>query len=97
MAARPEVVQDKQAADAVGVGVAFVSQSPDLAMRAARVLLLDARFAQHRPDASFAAVMAQQQAQQLVAVDPIGLGAPRVPVHFDAGRIDHDVVDALLP
>jgi hypothetical protein len=40
--------------------------------------------------------VAQQHRQQLVAIEPVGLGAPGVPVHFDAGRVDHDVVDALL-
>ncbi len=41
-------------------------------------------------------MMAQQHRQQLVAIEPIGLGPPGVSVHLDARGVDHDVVDTLL-
>ena len=50
---------------------------------------------QHRPH-TLAAAVAQQHRQQLVAIEPIGLGSPGAPVHLDARGVDHDVVDALL-
>jgi hypothetical protein len=50
---------------------------------------------QHRPD-TLAAMVAQQHRQQLVAIEPVGLCTPGAPVDFDARRVDHDVVDAVL-
>jgi len=40
--------------------------------------------------------MAQQHRQQLVAIEPVGLGPPGASVHFNAGGVDHDVVHTLL-
>src|SRR2546428_7129755 len=73
----------------------LLRQSCQLAVRAPRVFILSRRLVQHRPHA-LACTVAQQHRQQLVAIEPVGLGAPGVPVHFDAGGVDHDVVDALL-
>src|SRR5678810_169358 len=64
-------------------------------MRAARVFVLGRGLMHHRPNA-LAAVMAQQHRQQLVAIEAVGLGPLGASVHFDAGGVDHDVVDTLL-
>ena len=92
---RAQVVQHQQRADAVGVRGALVHQPRQFAVRAARVFVLGRRLVQHRPH-TLAGVVAQQHRQQLVAIEPIGLGAPGAPVHLDARGVDHDVVDALL-
>jgi hypothetical protein len=92
---RTQVVQHQQRADAVGVRGALVHQPRQFAVRAARVFVLRRRLVQHRPHA-LAGVVAQQHRQQLVAIEPVGLGTPGAPVHLDARGVDHDVVDALL-
>ena len=92
---RAQVVQHQQRADAVGVRNALVQQPLELAVHAARVLLGRRRLVQHRPDA-LARMVPQQHRQQLVAIEPIGLGPPGAPVDLDAGRVHHDVVDTLL-
>src|SRR2546422_9988295 len=43
-----------------------------------------------------ARVMANEHRQQLVGIQPIGLGSPCASIDLDACRIDHDVVDAQL-
>jgi len=90
-----QVVQHEQRADAVRVLGALLRQPGQFAVPAARVLLLGCGLTQHRPHALTAAV-AQQHRQQLEAIKPVGLGAPGSAVHFDAGGVDHDVIDALL-
>ena len=70
------------------------SQPLELAVRAARVLIGSRRLVQHRPHA-FARMVPQQHRQQLVPIEPIGLGPPGAPVDLDAGRVHHDVVDTL--
>src|ERR1700730_3252038 len=39
--------------------------------------------------------LTHQHRQQLVAIEAVGLGAPGTTIDFDAGRIDHQIVDAL--
>ncbi|WP_244504062.1 hypothetical protein [Variovorax sp. CF079] len=92
---RAQVVQHQQRADAVHVGGALLRQPGELAVRAARVFVLGRGLMHHRPH-TLAAMMAQQHRQQLVAIEPVGLGPPGVSVHLDAGGVDHDVVHTLL-
>ncbi len=40
-------------------------------------------------------MVANQHREQLVTVQPVGLGAPRAAIDFDARRIHHDVVDTV--
>jgi hypothetical protein len=88
-------VQHQQRADAVGVRDALSRQSLQLAVQPARVFVLGRGLVQHRPHAGFARVITQQHRQQLVAIEPVGLGSPGASVDLDAGRVDHDAVDAL--
>ena len=64
-------------------------------MLSTRVLILDARFAQHRPHA-LAGMVADQQREQLVSVEPISLGSACETIDLDAGRVNNDVVHAQL-
>src|SRR5437899_6546508 len=43
-----------------------------------------------------ARVMANEHRQQLVGIQPIGLGSPCASIDLDACRINHDVVNAQL-
>jgi hypothetical protein len=74
---------------------ALVHQPGQFAVRAARVFVLGPRLVRHRPH-TLPCVVAQRHRQQLVAIEPVGLGTPRAPVYLDAGGVDHDVGDALL-
>ena len=66
------------------MGNALMHQPRYFPMRATRILLLRRGLVHHRPHAPLPAVVAQQQRQQLVGVEPIGLGALGTPVHFNA-------------
>ncbi|MFP4891713.1 hypothetical protein [Paraburkholderia sp. EG304] len=76
------------------MGDALLGQPGEFAVRAASVFLLGRGLAQHRPHA-LAGVMAPEHGKQLVTIEAIVLGPPCASVHFDAGSINHDVVDAL--
>src|SRR5215510_12508768 len=78
------------------MSIALLGQPRDFPVRAARIFLLRGGLVQHRPHTPLAAVVAQQQPQQLVAIEPIGLGAFGTPVDLDARGVDHDAVDPLL-
>src|SRR6202521_1238836 len=65
-------------------------------MRPPRVFFLRRGHPHHRPYPSFSTGIAQQHRQQLVAIQPVGLGAPSAAVDFNARRIHHDVVDTVF-
>src|SRR6476620_11415594 len=92
---RAQVVQHQQRTDAVCVRNALVYQALQFTVHTAPIFVRGCRLVQYRPD-TLASVVAQQHRQQLVAVEAIALCTPRAPVDLDAGRVDHDVVDALL-
>ncbi len=71
-------------------------QSPQFPVHSPRVFLLRRGHPHHRPHPALARVVANQHREQLVTVQPVGLGPPRAAVDFNARRIHHDVVDTLL-
>jgi hypothetical protein len=90
------VVQYQQRPDPIGMRRALSPELIELPMRAPGVFLRRRGHSYHRPDSPLAPEVAHQHRQQLAAVEPIGLGPPRPAIDFDAGRVHHDVVDALL-
>jgi len=64
-------------------------QPLEFPVHAPRVFLLLRGHPHDRPHAALTGYVAHQHPQQLVAVQPIGLGTPRAAIHFDAGGI-HD-------
>src|ERR1700676_2751060 len=75
---------------------ALLPQPPQFPMRPPRVFLLRRRYPHHRPHSTLASAVANQHCQQLVAVQPVGLGAPRAAIDFNARRIHYDVVDTVF-
>src|ERR1039457_1151154 len=75
---------------------ALVPQPPQFPVRSPRVFFLRRGHPYHRPYSPLSAGIAQQHRQQLVTIQPVGLGAPRAAVHFNARRIHHDVVDTVF-
>jgi hypothetical protein len=58
------------------------------------VLVLDAGNPDNAPHLGLPEVIAQQELQQLVDVEPVGLGPSFPPRDLDAGGIDDDIVDS---
>jgi hypothetical protein len=72
-----------------------VPQPPEFPVCPPRVFLLRRGHPHHRPHPRLVRVVANQHREQLVAVQPVSLGAPRAAVDFNARRIHHDVVDTV--
>jgi len=77
-------VHHQQRANAIGMRDALMHQPRYFPVRATCIPLLCRGLVHYRPHAPLPAVVAQQQRQQLVGVEPIGLGALGTPVHFNA-------------
>src|SRR6478735_6709752 len=90
------VVQHRQRADAIHVGVAFALQAPQLSVQAPLVFLLHTGHAYHPPHALLPARIAHQHLVELGHIQRITLGPPRTPVDLDARGVHYHVLDALL-
>jgi hypothetical protein len=65
-------------------------------MQVAVVLVLDAGDADDTEGSGFAQTVSNQEPQELVDVEAVGLGAAMAARHLDAGGIDHEAVQAHL-
>lgn len=72
-----------------------MGQSLEFTMLSPLVLLAGSWLTHHRPH-MFAPVVPDKHRQQLVAIEPVRLGAPSASIDLDAGCVNDDVVDPKL-
>jgi hypothetical protein len=89
-------MQRQQALDPIDVGHPLLDQSSQLAMRSARILLLDARDSDEGARLPIAATPGLQRPQEAFRVDPIGFDAAGPTVDLEAGRVHHPTGDPAL-
>jgi hypothetical protein len=89
-------MQRQQAFDPIGVGHPFLDQSRQLAMRPARIFLLNARDPDEGARMPVPATPGLQRPQEAFRVDPIGFDAARPAVDLEAGRIHHPAGNSAL-
>ena len=87
----PHPVQRQQTVNPIPIARPLRLQRRQTTTGVPGIFDLARRHVHHLPHVSFAAPMPQQQSQQLLAVQPIGLGPPGPPRHFDARGIHHQI------
>jgi len=70
-------------------------QGSELSMEMSIVFILGGGHADDAPGSLLTVVIADQHRQQLPDVEAVGLGALRATIHFDAGRVDHEILDVV--
>src|SRR5215510_2112944 len=65
-------------------------------MQVPDILIGRTRYPHHAPDTRLASKVTKQHAQQLLAIQTIGLPVTSMPFDFDTRRIDHQVNHSLL-
>ena len=87
----------QQRLDPVDVGAALLDQPFALTMPAFVVFFGRTRHARHAAHPWLAAAMREKHTHQLLDIDPIGLDPALAAIDLDARRIQHLVLDPLLP
>jgi hypothetical protein len=85
----------QQSLDAVAVSRALRDQAITFTGAALAILIFNRRDVDDAADPRLARQIGEERPHQLLQIDPVGLGAPGTTVHFDAGRVDLMIDDAL--
>src|SRR6516165_1038088 len=88
---KPNALAEQKPLDAVALSGAFLFQPQKLAVQLLSVLGLYARYMHHAPQLVFPQAVPNQHPQQLLYIEPIGLGTTSPAIHLNTGGI-HDVV-----
>ena len=91
----PNALSEEKSLDPVDVAGALADETLTLAVRTARILLLDRRHTDDRTDVTLASVDGDERAQQRQDVDPVGLNPTRPAIDLDAGRVEDTAFDIL--
>jgi hypothetical protein len=87
---------ESHALDPVDVRRSLAEQTFAFTVRAAEILLLDARYQHHGTDVTLAAAPGDQRIQQFLDIDTVGLDPASLAVDLQAGRLHDQTLDAAL-